>query len=234
MRPNLYKHMRSLLPAAAEVPRLPQQVWNPHSRQAAVRSRQHPDSGPSPRTGISPPRFRQLRASVPISDSEPHRLHVIRASLCDPQRNTCPCPSGRKHSAAFMGLLPWKTRDRKCAPNIPTARRQLPTPQQQAVNPAPNEASNPYPAASGHGSARRRQQHPGSGQWDRAGHSPHAVRPPLQSSRTEQVQNKRIPPPQDSYLTGAGWQNKVGRLLPYAYGRRYLMITERLAFWCFS
>lgn len=146
-------------PAAAEMPRLPQQVWNPHSRQAAVRSRQHPDSGPSPRTGIFP-RFRQLRASVPISDSEPHKLHVIRASLCDPQRNTCPCPSGRKHSAAFMGLLPWKTCDRKCAPNIPTARRQLPTPQQQAVNPAPNEATNPYPAASGHGFASPTTRHP--------------------------------------------------------------------------
>lgn len=250
MRPNLYKHMRSLLPAAAEVPRLPQQVWNPHSRQAAARSRQHPDSGPSPRTGISTPPLpptpnigpdiRQRTAQTPrhqsiaLRSTTEHtplsvRTQTLRCvheltSLENVRPKVRTQYSHRTQTIADPATAGCKPRSQRS--NQPLSRRI------RARFCVPDNKASPCP--SGHGSARRRQQHPGSGQRDRAGHSPHAVRPPLQSSRTEQVQNKRIPPPQDSYLTGAGWQNKVGRLLPYAYGRRYLMMTERLAFWCFS
>lgn len=198
----------ALLPATAD-DGPPPADWESYSREASSSTRFRPGASPvAPQRAY--PRSRPSRTSVPVIPTansihapSPEHVPVPR------QRSPCPVPSERKHAAPSVRLSVENARLKVRTP-YSHRTRQLPSPQQQAVNPAPNEASTPYPAASGHGSVPRqqgvprpsgtappasRQQHPGSDQWDHAGQPPHAARPPRQSFRTEQVQNKRIPPP---------------------------------------
>lgn len=95
-----------------------------------------------PATGM--PRSRPSRTAGPIIRQGTAYTPYERSRA--PATKHMPPPSERKHAAPPVRLTPLKTRP------FPSPTGHLPVPQQPAVNSAPNEASNPNPAASGHGS----------------------------------------------------------------------------------
>lgn len=92
------------------------------------------------------PRSLPSRTAGPIIRQGTTYTHRLTSTPPCPGNEAHAPPSERKHAAAPVRLTPLKR-----AP-FPSPTGHVAVPATEAVNSAPNEASNPYPAASGHGS----------------------------------------------------------------------------------